>query len=156
MAMSLQGAYDRLYDDFLAIEGIKRVFIDTPEVAPAQADLPCIVMAMRQPNVNANGEPGLMEYAYHFDILLLHTGAGVGRLEEIDKAIRPYYQRLIEALAADTSGAGAWTDWNKDEGGSSMTGGVRNPITYNGAGYLGIVWALDIYQRIETTMSAGA
>lgn len=156
MSIALMRA--RLAQQLEDISGVRRVYQDEPDIAPASADCPAFVLSMREPFCTAQSAVNSsIDYTWHFDVTFLYTAAGLGSVSETLPALEAYVKKFVDSMAANISGAGTWQDWNKDTATLDFTLGI---LTRQNASaetrYFGFTTTLDITEFVATTMSAGS
>jgi hypothetical protein len=158
--MAIATIRERLGTTLGAISGVRRVFPDIPDIAPAQPDMPCFILNMREPMVTVQARNNThVDFTWHFDLTCLTKSEGLGNPAQNTAELESYIASTVAALFADYSGGGAWTMINKDAGGAALdfTGGV---LTLEGqlegtARAWGFSGVLDVTEFVAVTMSSG-
>lgn len=156
--MSINAIRARLGTTLAAVTGISKVYTDIPNNAPAQPDMPCYILNMRDPMVTTQSRTNSsVDFTWHFDLTLLYKSEGLGNPDENMSGLEDFIKLTIDALYGDFTGAGAWDLLNKDTGTLQFGGGV---LTLEGAAEgtnraWGFSGTLDITEYVTVTMSAG-
>lgn len=156
--MSIDAVRTRLVTDLGAISGVSKVFKEDPDIFPSPADMPCIILSMRDPMVTATGETNSsIEYTWHFDVTFLYKAEGLGNTAENLSGLEDFIKLFVDKMCANITGGGTWQNWNKDSNTMDISGGILNRP--NAQENQGRVWGwscpLDITESVATTMSAG-
>lgn len=160
--MSINAIRARLGTTLGAISGISRVYTDLPNTMPANPDMPCFILNMREPMVTVQSRTNSsVEYNWHFDLTCLVKSEGLGNPDENFSALEDFIKLTVDALFADFTGAGAWTLLNKDAGGVTaleFTGGILGQAEQAAESNRawGFSGTLDVMENISTVMSAGS
>lgn len=158
--MSISGIRTRLASTLGAVTGIQRVYVNVPNVSPADPDMPCFILNMREPMVTVQAHNNThVEYTWHFDLTCLVTPEGLGNPDQNMQELESYIAATVNALFGDYSGGGAWTLINKDAGGApfEFSGGVLTQEgQLEGNRNWGFAGTLDVTELVATPFSAGS
>ena len=146
--MSLTLIKAQLATNLATITGITRVYSNTPEIAPTEADCPAVIMEKGTPFLTALAEANqLILYTWNFDIKFLMIPTGLGIKEEWDSALEPYFKRFVDKFWGDIKLSGNAQDIveNMD---------FDSPIVeYLGTTYVGFSIKFGVREKIVTTFA---
>lgn len=146
--MSLANIKTELTENLSAISGVRRVFDDAPNVVPAEADCPCIVIDRAKPFLSVECETnGSIRYTWHFSIKFLYQVIGVGTAEQWSDDIEPYPALVLNALWGDMTLESAAVMFN-----DAMNFDV-GIVEYRGGLYFGFECNLDVVELVDTTFA---
>ena len=154
--MSINAIRTKLVTELGEITGVTKVYHDEPDVAPATPDLPCFILAFRDPCCLARSETnGSIEYTWQFSATFLYKDAGLGKTEENLSGLEDFIKLFVDKMGENISGAGTWRDWNKDTGTLEFTAGIiEKPNAPESTRYWGWTCTLDITESVATTFTS--
>jgi len=156
--MSIDAIRTRLVTDLGAITGVSKVYKDTPDLFPENADMPCFVLSMRDPMVTAQSMTNSsVDYTWAFDLTFMYKPEGLGNVAENLSALEDFIKLTVDKLFANFTGAGTWKMINKDTGGLQFSGGIltRPNAPDNQGRVWGFTATLDVTEEISTVMATG-
>ena len=141
------------------VQGVARVYADEPNMMASPPDLPCFIFSFREPALSAQSlTNSSVDYTWHFNLTFLYKPEGLGNPDENMSSLEAFIKLTIDKLFANFTGAGTWTQLNKDTGGLEFTAGliVRVNAATEQNRYWGWTATLDISESVATTMGTGS
>ncbi len=141
--MSLSAIKEQLANELAGVPGVKTVYRNRPEVAPAAADCPAAILEGRVPFLTLSRPAvGVTRYMWHLKILFLYSPLGLDTESARDLGIEPFpllcANQLISAPTLNGSASGLVPDMALHMGN----------VQYDTSPYLGFELNLDVYEDV--------
>jgi hypothetical protein len=145
--MTLSAIQEQLQTELAAVAGVKTVYRNRPDVAPAAADCPAILLDRRAPFLTLSRPAvGVVRYRWHFKIRFLHSPLGLDTELAREAAVESFPLLCVSQLFSSTTLAG------KASGLAPDMELKMGEISFGVCHYFGFDLDLDVYEDLSTTM----